>query len=172
MLRSSAVCNGKAIYAGGCLDSLPKQISIADKIILASLYFSPAQLQCPYAVKSNKASVGSGYKTLADRLTNISHMPIDVDIKQLDDGDGIEPTLMRHHAGGHKTCRLKFNQNNYRKNIGTSAVDTCSSYSSIDLYSSIDQDDKCFLCNKPAVSTMHLHTTLMQVGRYCFASQA
>jgi len=26
-------------------------------------------------------------------------MPIDVDIKQLDDGDGIEATLMRHHAG-------------------------------------------------------------------------
>ena len=36
-------------------------------------------------------------------------MPIDVDIKQLDDGDGIEATLMRHHAGWHQTCNLKFN---------------------------------------------------------------
>ena len=70
-------------------------------------------------------------------------MPIDVDIKQLDDGDGIEATLMRHHAGWHKT----FNQNNYKKSIGTSAVHTCSSHSSIDL-----KDDKCFLCNKPAGS--------------------
>ena len=55
-----------------------------------------------------KASVGSGYKTLVDQLTNISNMPIDVDIKQLDDGDGIEATLMKHHAGWHKTCRLNF----------------------------------------------------------------
>ena len=59
-------------------------------------------LQCPYAVKNSKASVGSEYKTLVEQLTNFSelgHMPIDVDIKQLDDGDGIEATLMRCHAG-------------------------------------------------------------------------
>ena len=70
-------------------------------------------LQCPYAVKNNKASVGSGYKTLVEQLTNFSelgHMPIDVDIKQLDDGDGIEAMLMRHLAGWHKTCSLKFNK--------------------------------------------------------------
>ena len=38
-------------------------------------------------------------QTLAEQLTNFSelgHMPID---KQLDNGDGIEATLMRHHAG-------------------------------------------------------------------------
>ena len=29
-------------------------------------------LQCPYAVKNNKASVGSGYKTLAEQLTSVS----------------------------------------------------------------------------------------------------
>ena len=51
-----------------------------------------------YAVKNNKVSVGSGYKALAEQLTNFSelgHMPIDVDIKQLDDGNGIEATLMK-----------------------------------------------------------------------------
>ena len=37
-------------------------------------------------------------------------MPIDVDIKQFDDGYGIEATLMKHCAGWHKTYRLKFNQ--------------------------------------------------------------
>ena len=82
-------------------------------------------------------------------------MPIDVDIKQLDDGDGIEATLMRHHAGWHKTCHLKFNLTKLerlqktKEKIGTSAVHTCSNHSSIDL-----KDDKClsFLCNKPAGS--------------------
>jgi hypothetical protein len=37
-------------------------------------------------------------------------MPMDIDIETIDDGDGIEATLMRHHACWHKTCRLKFNQ--------------------------------------------------------------
>ena len=35
---------------------------------------------------------------------------MNIDIRTLDDGDGIEATLMRHHASWHKTCRLKFNQ--------------------------------------------------------------
>ena len=48
-----------------------------------------------------------GYKTLAEQLTNFSelgHMPVDVGIKQPDDGDGIKATLMRHHAFWHRTC--------------------------------------------------------------------
>jgi len=31
-------------------------------------------LQCPYVVKNNKASIGSGYKTLAEQLTNFSEL--------------------------------------------------------------------------------------------------
>ena len=82
-------------------------------------------------------------------------MPIDVDIKQPDDGDGIEATLMRHHAGWHKTCHLKFNLTKLRRKItnGTSAVHTCSSHSYIDL-----KDDKCFFAISLKISTMHLHT--------------
>ena len=84
----------------------PKQISIIAGKIFWDLCIlcqeNGTRLQCPYAVKSNKASVGSGYNTLAEQLTKfneLGHMPIDVDIKQLDDGDDIEATLMRHHAG-------------------------------------------------------------------------
>ena len=53
-----------------------------------------------------------GYQTLAEQLTNFSgvgHIPIDVNIKKLDDGDGIEATLMKH-VGWRRTCHLKFNQ--------------------------------------------------------------
>ena len=79
-------------------------------------------------------------------------MPINVDIKQLD-GDGIEATLMRHHAGWYKTCRLKFNQTKLErlqkrtKEKISSVVNTHSSHTSIDL-----KDDKCFLCERPAGS--------------------
>ena len=44
-------------------------------------------------------------------------LPIDVDIKQLDDGDGTEATMMRHHACWHKTYHLKFNQIKLGKRI-------------------------------------------------------
>ena len=44
-------------------------------------------------------------------------MPIDVDIKQLNDGDGTEATMMRYHAGWHKTCHLKFYQTKLGKHI-------------------------------------------------------
>ena len=56
---------------------------------------------------------GSGYRSLAEQLISfneLGHMPINVDIKQLDDGGGIEATLARYRTGWHKSCRLKFNQ--------------------------------------------------------------
>ena len=37
-------------------------------------------------------------------------MPLDLNIRRLDDGDGIEATIMRHNACWHKACRVKFNQ--------------------------------------------------------------
>ena len=51
--------------------------------------------------RSIKAPIGSGYKSLADHLVQFQiHdcMPLDIDIKKLDDGDGIEATMMRHSA--------------------------------------------------------------------------
>ena len=64
-----------------------------------------------HAVKNYQLSVECGYKTLAEQVDNISelaHMPLSIDIKQLDDGGGNEATLMRHHAGWRKTCCIKF----------------------------------------------------------------
>ncbi len=48
-------------------------------------------LQCPYAAKGKP---GVGYKTLADHLINeFGHMPINVDITQLNDADGMRQPL-------------------------------------------------------------------------------
>ena len=72
---------------------------------------SKSVLVCP--ARSTKPPIGSGYKSLASHLLQFQahgHMPMNIDIRTLDDGDGIEATLMRHHASWHKTCRLKFNQ--------------------------------------------------------------
>lgn len=68
-------------------------------------------LQCP--LRSTKRTVGSGYASLAEdilRFQTLQHMPINIDLERLNDGDGIESTLMSHRAEWHKKCRLKFNK--------------------------------------------------------------
>ena len=68
-------------------------------------------LECP--ARSMRSACESGYTSLAEHLMQfkcLGHMLVDIDIKRLDDGDGIKATLMRHQACWYKTCRLKFNQ--------------------------------------------------------------
>ena len=62
-------------------------------------------LQCP--ARSTKA-LGSGYTSLVQRLLQFQahgHMPMDID-----DGDGCEVSMRRHHACWHKSSGLNFNQ--------------------------------------------------------------
>ena len=54
-------------------------------------------LQCP--LKSTKQPAGSGYTSLAEdllRFQTLQHMPMNLDLDQLDDGNGIEATLQAH----------------------------------------------------------------------------
>ena len=66
-------------------------------------------LECP--ARSSKAPIGSGYKSLTEQLIQFEMqgcMPVYMYIKRLDHGDGIEATMMRHHACWHKACCVKF----------------------------------------------------------------
>ena len=83
-------------------------------------------------------------------------MPVDIDIKRLDDGDGIEATMMRHHACWHKACRVKFSQTKLErlerrlrvaKNEKSLTMQTRSSQESGEL-----NEDMCFFCDEPAGS--------------------
>ena len=119
-------------------------------------------LQCP--VNSLRAPIGNGYISLASHLTKfceLGHMPMNIDIARLDDGDGLEATLTKHSARWHKACRLKVNQTKLERlelsmkpeNVKTcpSAVTTRSKHDKVDL-----TEATCFLCNEPAGSaTLH-----------------
>ena len=112
-------------------------------------------LQC--LAKSTKAPIDCGYKSLAGHLIQfqeLGHMPIDID--SLNDGDGIEVTMVAHRASWHKTCRLRFNQTKLERlqrkstevKAGTSStVHTRSSHSKVNL-----KYATCFLCDGPAGS--------------------
>lgn len=108
-----------------------------------------------YPTKSTREPVGNGYKSLAYHLVEfakLGNMPLD--ISMLNDGDGIEATLTRHHAGWHKSCRLKFNQTKLerlqRKSIQEVKLPLptrSSSFEAVDL-----TEVNCFFCDKPAGS--------------------
>ena len=69
------------------------------------------KLQCP--ARSLKLPVGSGYMSLAENLNQFKDLGIvsmDLDVEKLDEGIGIQETLMIHSAKWHKTRSLKFNK--------------------------------------------------------------
>ncbi len=90
-----------------------------------------AALECP--INSRRAPIGSGYVSLATHLTKFSELgqvPMNIDIARLDDGDGIEATLMRHSAQWHKACCLRVNQTKLERletKSKESDVETCPS---------------------------------------------
>ena len=52
-----------------------------------------------YPAKAKRTVVGSGYKSLAKHLIqfqSLRHMPMAIDVRRIDDGDGFEATMMRH----------------------------------------------------------------------------
>ena len=68
-------------------------------------------LQCP--ARSLKLPVGSGCMLLAESLNQFKDLgiiPMDLDVEKLDEGIGIQETLMIHSTKWHKTCSLKFNK--------------------------------------------------------------
>lgn len=89
-------------------------------------------LLCPLR-NTKKQSVGSGYVSLAEDLVRfraLQHIPMDLNLERLDDGDGIESTLRRHNAGWHKTCRIKFIKRAYdvlRQKLNTEQHENTSS---------------------------------------------
>ena len=67
-------------------------------------------LRCP--ADFQKTECVDGYKTLAKNILtfhNINALPIPINPKRIDNGDGIEETLLTNRAKYHEACRLLFN---------------------------------------------------------------
>ena len=88
-------------------------------------------------------------------------MPVELDINRLNEGNGIETTLIAHCAKWHKSCRLKLNQTNLdhlqnkqeaKKPSTLSAVQTRGKQST-----RIITDCVCFFCDEPAGLFGNLH---------------
>ena len=65
-------------------------------------------LTCP--LKSKRKDVGSGYSSLAENLIKFNQLgQLPFCLERLDEGNGIEMTMMINSAQYHQSCRLKFN---------------------------------------------------------------
>jgi len=75
-------------------------------------------LQCPLKSKRLDIDVGQGYSTLSANiicLNELQELPIPVDMERLDEGSGIEATLIENKATWHKSCYTKFNATQVRR---------------------------------------------------------
>jgi len=115
-------------------------------------------LQCP--LRSTKPTIGSGYASLAEdllRFQTLQHMPLDLSLERLNDGDGIESTLKAHRAQWHKKCRLKFNKKMFDEHSRADLTIEQQHSNSVVHTRSADchsqsTNSTCFFCNEPAGS--------------------
>jgi len=145
---------------------LPKQAKQGDPInweicVLCQKYNRDV-LQCP--ANSTKAPIGSGYKSLAEHLIKfheLGQMLLELDINRLDEGNGIEATLIAHCAKWHKSCRLKLNQTKLDRLQNKQEAKKPSTSSAVQIRGKqstrIITDCVCFFCEKPAGLLGDLH---------------
>ena len=72
---------------------------------------TPESMQCQ--CKPTNVNVGQGYSTVATNIIHFNELqasPIPIDIRRLDEGKGIEATMLEHLAKWHKSCKGKFNK--------------------------------------------------------------
>lgn len=115
-------------------------------------------LRCPAESTCDKQRVG--YAIIVDLLLGFSKidcLPRSLNLSRLDDGEGIEATLMQHRAKWHDSCRLKYNKTQLRraekrKRPIVDAMDTtCTKkFTRQGLKQTGPLSEACFFCGKPA----------------------
>lgn len=113
-------------------------------------------LQCP--ANSDREPKGVGYKTLAEDLYQfklLGSTPPPIDFDMLDDGSGIESTLMSHKSAWHKSCRAKFNKTKLQRAAKKHTIKPECSTSGIHGHASerkrpLHEVLTCFFCDHPA----------------------
>ncbi len=73
---------------------------------------TPELLRCQANSKCCDVGAGQGYSTLSTnimRFSELRELPMPIDLGRLDEGNGIEATLLEHEAKWHKSCHTKFN---------------------------------------------------------------
>ena len=111
--------------------------------------------------------VGLGHKTLAGNIAKFrdhDSMPMQIDLSQLDEGDGLENTLVRCKARCHKSCHDLFNSTKSKRAVkkhvlkseqpvgGKYSTQSCSASPA-----SLNNSCTRFFCGEYSTRKNHLH---------------
>ena len=89
---------------------------------------TPESMQCPSEGKRTDVNVGQGYSTVATnliRFNELQAMPMPIEIRRLDEGKGIEATMLEHLAKWHKFCKAKFTKSKLKRAKKKHSVKDC-----------------------------------------------
>ena len=71
-------------------------------------------LTCPS--KSKRKDVGSGYRSLAEKLNEFNALgQLSIPLERLDEGQGVEMTMVANDGQYHQSCRLKYNNSKLKR---------------------------------------------------------
>ena len=119
-------------------------------------------LQCPAHTK--RKDVGAGYKSIAEHLVmfqEINALPWDLDLCLLDNGTGIEQTLISKQASWHKSCRNKIDK--YKLGRKKRTIEDNAISSPVKTRRSIDvvSGEICMFCDQSSdIAPLHQASTL------------
>ena len=86
------------------------------KLCLVCQEETTESLVCP--VLSKRRDPGSGYTTMAANLVKfdeLGKLPRTVQLQRLDEGQGVDATMVAHQAKWHKTCMRQYNNTMLRR---------------------------------------------------------
>ena len=131
-------------------------------------------MRCSADFKRRDVGTGKGYSTFTSsivRFSELDELPMPIDLRRLDKGNGIEATLIEQKAKWHKSCHSKFNatklvQDEKRKSsIDGSDLDDTPRKCIWKRGSPAEKSNTCFFCETSSASeplheasTFHLDT--------------
>ena len=134
-------------------------VSIDWKLCVLCQERKEESLQCP--ANSKKTDLGAGYKTLAENLllfNELGMVPFAINLEQLNDGSGVENTLLKNKASWHKSCKDKVNSTKLKRAQKRRKQEDATSHSPVKTRRTSlvgegrpnENESKCFFCNNVA----------------------
>ena len=126
-------------------------------------------LQCPTRAKRHDIKVGQGYSTLSSnimRFSELGELPVFLELERLDEGSGIETTLINNKAVWHKLCYNNFNttklQRAEKRVIASDSEQENGPAKKYRCRSSFQEmpKDCCFFCGEGPLESLHEAATM------------
>ena len=141
-------------------ETTAQAVSIDWKLYVLCQKRKEESLQCP--ANSKRTDLGAGYKSLAENLllfNELRMVPFAVNLEQLNDGSGVENTLLKNKASWHKLCKDKVNSTKLKRaQKRREQEEDATSYSPVKTRRISlagggrlnENESKCFFCNDVA----------------------